>query len=98
MEIFELGSKIYKSSRWSSSIETIARETKTMWITEHDRTRINKKDNSVLGGSATVVLAKQEHYDTKEKATLLYKFRKFNFDKLELEQLREIGKIIESNS
>jgi hypothetical protein len=94
MEVLGIGLKIFKNSRWANSIETIERETKTMWITEHNRTRIYKKDNTVVGKSSTVVLVKQEHYDLKEKTTLLFKFKNFDFEKLELEKLREIDKII----
>lgn len=96
MEKFEIGSKIFKSSKWSSSFERIERETNTMWITENNRTRIYKKNNSVVGGNSSIVLAKQEHYNIKEKSSLAYKIREFNFDKLEVEQLIKIQAIIDN--
>ena len=42
MEKLEIGSKIVKNTEWTKHIETIVRETNTMWITSNE-TKIYKK-------------------------------------------------------
>lgn len=94
METLGIGTKIFISggNLGSDHIETIVRETRTMWITERDSTRIYKKDNSIVGASsyASVIVAKQEHFEKIERRDLIYKIRTFDFSKLDLETLRKI--------
>jgi len=94
MEDLKIGVKVVVKRRRNSSIEIINRETKTMYITEHDRTRVYKKDNSIVGSPYDYVfVATQKDFDAIEKSKIARGLSEFNFDKLDLEKLRKIKEI-----
>ena len=95
MEDLKIGVKVVVKRRWNSSIEIINRETKTMYITEYDRTRIYKKDNSIVGSPYKYAsIATQKDFDTIEQNKIANELKVFDFEKINLERLRKIKKII----
>ena len=97
-DVLKIGSIIIWSTRWSLNMEAIARETKTMFITKDDRTRIYKKDNRIVGQSYGFArLATQKDFDAEEKRKLVRKLEDFDFRALPLAQLKEILVIVKNN-
>ncbi|MFA6195306.1 MAG: hypothetical protein WC656_01525 [Sulfurimonas sp.] len=84
----QIGSKVY-----INSVQTVVRETKTMFITEFN-VRFHKKDFCVVGGCKKVVLATQEHLDTKEKNDLIFKIKKVDLHSKSIEKIRELCKLL----
>ena len=84
MEKLKIGSKIVKNTEWTKHIETIVRETNTMWITNNE-TKIYKK----------VYLATKKDLEEKEIEILKYKIKNFDLNILTLEQLKEIYFILD---
>lgn len=101
----ELGTKLLFSTRNSKSINTIIRETPTLWITDKDE-KIRKSDNSIYGEAS-----KHNNYTTKsfklltnedleeiKKEKLVYQLKqnitKFDFNSLNYETLLKINELI----
>ena len=95
MEKLEIGSKIVKNTEWTKHIETIVRETNTMWITNNE-TKIYKKNNEIVGQMYKKVhLATKKDLEEKEIEILKYKIKNFDLNILTLEQLKEIYFILD---
>lgn len=90
MEVLEIGTAVRVNKQYGMfSIETIVRDTKTLWITNKE-TRIRKDNGFVFGTYRSVKLATPEDYEEIEKHNLSNSLRQFNFSKLDLETLRKI--------
>lgn len=101
----ELGTKLLFSTRNSKSINTITRETPTLWITDKDE-RIRKSDNSIYGESSkhnsyttkSFKLLTNEDLEEMRKEKLVYQLKqnisKFDFNSLDYESLLKINELI----
>lgn len=94
MNILGIGSKVRINGDYGAlSIETIVRETKTLWITNKD-TRINKENKCIQGRYIKVELAMPKDFEELEKRKLGYGLNEYDFSLLDLETLRQIRNLI----
>lgn len=102
----EIGTEICLQTKSYMSIETIVRETKTLWITENGTTRINKKTQKVIGdsmyGAVSLSVVTEKNKNIKEKFDLerviQNKLSLLNLRVLDIESLRKLNDCIISIS
>lgn len=105
----EIGTKLLFTTNNAKSINTIVRETPTLWVTDKEY-KIRKSDGSIYGNNSskynnyTTTFYRlltdndvQEIKDSNAKYKLVKKFRDFDFNKLDLETLKKLDELITKN-
>lgn len=94
MSILGINSNVRINHKYQMfSIETIIRETKTLWVTNKD-TRINKESGCEQGSYIKVRLATPKDFEELEKVNIIKSLRNFDFSSLDLETLKQIKALI----
>ena len=103
----EIGTKLLFETRNTKTINTIVRETPTLWITDKDE-RIKKSDNSIYWEASrnsystkSFKLLTEEVLEELKKEKMIRQIKqnitKFDFNTLDLTSLLKINEIITNN-